>query len=248
MYKSFRKVGFMSLYPIFVDLTGRICLVAGLGAVGRRKVEGLIAAGPRLIRMVDPAPTRAEEQGLASQARAAGVELAREKRPFAPEDLDGCTLVFAATEDAQVNRAIAVLCGERNILCTVADDPNSSDFLLPAVWRQANIQAAVSTSGASPALAAHIRDELGIFLDGRYTVLAQLFEQLRPLLLELNLGAAENKALFHKLMEAGLPTALQVRDHARAAAILRNLLPTEIHAAVEPFLNTLAARPGRVVQ
>ena len=238
----------MSLYPIFVDLTGRICLVAGLGAVGRRKVEGLIAAGPKLIRLVDPASPHTDEQRLAAQARAAGVELERAKRPFAPEDLAGCTLAFAATGDKDINQSIAVLCQERSILCNVADAPNASGFMLPAVWQQANIQAAVSTSGASPALAAYIRDELAIFLDGRYTMLAQLLEYLRPLLLNLNLGAAENKMLFRKLMEAGLPTALQMRDHARAAAILRNLLPAKIHADIEPFLNTLAARPGRVIQ
>ncbi len=238
----------MSLYPVFLNLKDCVCLVAGFGAVGRRKAEGLIAAGPKLIRLVDPAPPHAEEQSLAVQARAAGVSLTRERRPFKPEDLEGCALAFAATGDREINQRIARLCRERGILCNAADDPDSSGFLVPAVWRQANIQAAISTSGASPALAAHIRDELAIFLDGRYTVLAQLLDHLRPPLLELNLGAEENKNLFRKLMDAGLPTALQVRDHIRAAAILRNLLPREIHAAIEPFLDTLAARPGRIIQ
>ena len=238
----------MSLYPAFIDLKDRVCLVAGLGPVGRRKVEGLLAAGPRLIRLVDPAPPSVHEQSLRIEAKAAGVSLERAQRPFAAQDIEGCALVFAATNDGAVNRQIALACKERNILCNVADAPEASGFLAPAVWRQANIQAAVSISGASPALAAHIRDELAIFLDGRYTVLAQLLDYLRPLLLGLSLGAEENKLLFRKLMEAGLPTALQVRDHARAAAILRNLLPAEIHADIEPFLNTLAARPGRVIQ
>lgn len=238
----------MSLYPVFINLKDCVCLVAGLGAVGRRKAEGLIASGPKLIRLVDPAPAQTEEQRLAAQARAAGVNLVREERSFAPEDLEDCVLAFAATGDREVNQYIARLCQKRNIMCNAADDPDISGFLVPAVWRQANIQAAISTSGASPALAAHIRDELAIFLDGRYTVLAQLLDHLRPLLLELNLGTEENKNLFRKLMDAGLPTALQVRDHARAAAILRNILPQEIHAAIEPFLSTLAARPGRIIQ
>ena len=238
----------MSLYPVFVDLKEHICLMVGLGAVGRRKVAGLIAAGPALIRLVDPAPPHTEEQRLASQARAAGVELLRAQRPFSPEDLDSCTLAFAATDDKAVNQQIVQLCRERTILCNAADDPDLSDFLLPAIWRQANIQVAVSTSGASPALAAHIRDELAIFLDGRYSVLGQLLEHLRPLLLGLNLGAEQNKELFRNLLDAGLPTALQVRDHARAAAILRSILPKEIHAGIEPFLDNLAARPGRIIQ
>ena len=97
-------------------------------------------------------------------------------------------------------------------------------------------------------LAAHIRDELGIFLDSRYTVLAQLLDHLRPLLQNLNLGAEQNRELFLNLMDAGLPTTLQVRDHARTAAILRRLLPEEIHAAIGPLLDTLAARPGRIIQ
>ena len=238
----------MSLYPVFIDLKGRTCLVAGLGAVGRRKFAGLIPAAPGLIRLTDPAPPHADERALAARARSAGVELLRLERPFAPEDVDGCTLVFAATSDRAMYLKISEICRSRDILCNVADDPDLSDFQVPAVWRQANIQAAVSTSGASPALAAHIRDELGIFLDSRYTVLAQLLDHLRPLLQNLNLGAEQNRELFHNLMDAGLPTALQVRDHARTAAILRRLLPEEIHAAIGPFLDTLAARPGRIIQ
>lgn len=238
----------MSLYPVFIDLKGRTCLVAGLGAVGRRKLAGLIPASPGLIRLVDPAPPHADELALAARASAVGVELLRLERPFAPEDADGCTLVFAATSDRAVNLKIAEVCSLRDILCNVADDPDLSGFQTPAVWRQANIQAAVSTSGASPALAAHIRDELGIFLDSRYTMLAQLLDHLRPLLQNLNLGAEQNRELFLNLMDAGLPTTLQVRDHARTAAILRRLLPEEIHAAIGPLLDTLAARPGRIIQ
>ena len=238
----------MSLYPVFIDLKGRTCLVAGLGAVGRRKLAGLIPAAPGLIRLVDPAPPHADEHALAARARAVGAELLRFERPFAPEDVDGCALVFAATGDRAVNLKIAELCRARGILCNVADDPDLSGFQAPAVWRQANIQAAVSTGGASPALAAYIRDELGIFLDSRYTVLAQLLEQLRPLLQNLNFGAEQNRELFLNLMDAGLPTALQVRDHARADAILRRLLPKEVHVAIGPFMDTLAARPERIMQ
>ena len=238
----------MSLYPVFIDLKGRACLVAGLGPVGRRKLAGLIPAAPRLIRLVDHAPPHADEHALAARARAAGVEVLRYERPFAPEDVDGCALVFAAAADREANLKIAELCHRRDILCNVADDPGVSGFQVPAGWRQANIQAAVSTSGASPALAAHIRDELGIFLDSRYTVLAQLLDHLRPLLQNLDFGAEQNRELFRSLMDAGLPTALQVRDHARSAAILRRLLPEEIHADIEPFLDTLAARPGRIIQ
>lgn len=244
----------MSLYPVFINLTGRTCLVAGLGAVGRRKAAGLIAAGPALLRLADPAPPHADEQKLIARASAVGVEVLRLQRPFAPEDVDSCALVFAATGDKAVNRHIAQLCLERGILCNVADDPELSVFQVPALWRQANIQAAVSTGGASPALAAHIRDELGIFLDGRYTVLAQLLEHLRPLLQgletdsERSRGAEQHRELFRNLMDAGLPTALQVHDQTRADAILRRLLPKEVHAAIEPFLKTLAARPERIVQ
>ena len=75
----------MSLYPIFVDLTDRICLVAGLGAVGRRKMEGLIAAGPKLIRLVDPTPPHTDEQRLAAHpADALAAVFERHGLPFAP--------------------------------------------------------------------------------------------------------------------------------------------------------------------
>ncbi len=238
----------MSLYPLFLDLSGHTCLVAGLGSVGRRKAASLIAAAPALIRLVDPGIPHPEEKQLFSQAKAAGVKLQREQRSFVLEDLNGCALVFAATSDPDINAHIAMVCKEQRILCNVADAPDAGNFLVPAAWQQANIQVAVSTAGASPSLAAHIRDELSIFLDGRYTLLAQLLDHLRPLFIEHGKGADWNKQLFRKLMDAGLPTSLQVRDHVRAAAILRSLLPPEVHAGIIPFLNTLAARPGRIIQ
>lgn len=238
----------MSLYPLFLELSGRICLVAGLGPVGRRKAASLIAARPALIRLVDPAKPHPEEKQLDSLAANAGVKLHRAERAFALADLNSCTLVFAATSAPEINRHIAELCTERGLLCNVADSPEDSGFLVPAAWKQANIQVAVSTSGASPALAAHIRDELSIFLDGRYTLLGQLLDHLRPLVAQSGRGADWNRQLFRKLLDAGLPAALQVRDHIRAAAILRSLLPPEVHAGIEPFLNTLAARPGRIIQ
>lgn len=238
----------MTLYPLFLDLTGCTCLVAGLGAVGRRKTAGLIAAGAAVIRMVDPSPLQASEKQLFSEASAAGVKLLREERAFSPEDLGDCALAFAATGDKTVNQKIAALCREQHIPCNVADNPDLSDFLVPAVWRQANIQVAVSTCGASPALAGHIRDELALFLDGRYSLLAQLLERLRPVLLGLGLNAEQNKDIFVKLMDAGLPTALHVRDHIRAEAILRKFLPKETHADIENFLRTLAAKPERIIQ
>lgn len=238
----------MAFYPLFLDLAGRACLVAGAGAVGRRKTAALIDASPKLIRLVDPAPPHEEEKRLAAKAHAANVTLLREERPFSPTDLDGCALAFAATGDKAVNRHIAALCRERDVLCNVADTPDLSDFLAPAAWRQANLQVAVSTCGASPALAGHIRDELAVFLDGRYSVLTQLLECLRPRLASLGFNAMQNKELFLKLMDAGLPTALQVRDHARAGAILYEFLPNETHADIETFLRTLTAGAGRILQ
>jgi precorrin-2 dehydrogenase/sirohydrochlorin ferrochelatase len=135
------------------DLTGKTCLVTGGGKVAGRKAAGLLEAGARVL-LVSPAVT----PGLASLA-AAG-RLRWEERTYRTGDQDGAVLVFAATGDARVNRQVAEDCRRLGVPVNVADAPDLCDFFLPAAVRRGRLTVAVSTAGASPALAARIRDRL----------------------------------------------------------------------------------------
>ena len=117
-----------NFYPLFLDLSGLHCLVAGLGGVGSRKLQGLLHCAPASILALDMEAPAAELRPLLEQPC-----VRFEQRPFRDEDLDGRQLVFAATGNAEVNRHIALLCRERHILCNCIDAPAEGSFIVPAV-------------------------------------------------------------------------------------------------------------------
>jgi precorrin-2 dehydrogenase / sirohydrochlorin ferrochelatase len=137
-------------YPIVLDLDGVAVLVVGGGTVALRKIQGLLAARAD-ITVVAPI--------VADAIRALPVRLTA--RAYEPGDLDGVRLVITAADDAAVNAAVAKLGG---ILVNSADDPVNCTFTLPAVARDGVVTVAVSTGGASPALASHLRGEIERFL------------------------------------------------------------------------------------
>jgi siroheme synthase-like protein len=149
-------------YPIFLDLEGVRVLVVGAGPVAARKVAGLAAAGA-MVRVVaiDVSP---------SLDRAAVAEL--RERAFAPADLDGVRLVVTATGRADVDAAVAAAATAAGVWVNAADQPADCSFILPAVARNGPLTVAVSTGGASPALARRLRDHAGVLLTDEVVALA----------------------------------------------------------------------------
>ena len=137
------------LYPMFVNVAGRRCVVVGGGGVAARKARGLLEHGAEVV-VVSP--------GVRPELEAAGVEILR--RPYETGDLEGAFLAFAATDSRGVNAAVSLEAEERGIPVNVADKPSEGDFALPATLRRGGLQVAVSTGGASPTLARRIKEEL----------------------------------------------------------------------------------------
>lgn len=159
----------MNGYPINLDLRGRLAVVVGGGAIGRRKVAGLLAAGAR-VRLIsrDPVPP---------DCWSAPIEL--HLRPFHPTDLDGAVLAFAATGDVEVDQSVLRAARERRIPVNLADRPELGDFTLPAVMRRGALQVAVSTGGAAPALAALVRDRIAAGVGQEWGPVVEIAARLR---------------------------------------------------------------------
>lgn len=163
----------MAYYPVCLEMRQRRCLVVGGGPVAERKVAGLLEAGARLT-VVGPSATGR----LRAWARAGRVRLLL--RDYAASDLGGHSIVFVATDDGRVNADVARDAREAGVLVNAADDPAHCDFILPAVLRRGALTVAVSTGGASPALARTVRDELDAYLDREdYTALARVAADAR---------------------------------------------------------------------
>ena len=141
------------LYPVFMDLDGRRCVVVGGGEVANRKARKLLQARADVV-VISPE--------IKPELESVAVEVHR--RPFEEGDLQCAFLAFAATDSREVNAAVAREADERGIPVNVADRPSEGSFAVPSVLRRGRMQVAVSTGGASPSLARSIKGELeGIF-------------------------------------------------------------------------------------
>ena len=225
----------MHYYPVFLELSGQSCLVVGAGAVGCRKIASLLECPIERLHVIDLAEPDTNLQVLLEDKRVSFT-----KRPFTPSDVEGCALVFAATSSRQTNDAVARACAERGILCNCTDAPKDSSFIVPALVEQGNIAIALSTGGASPALARKIREDLETGLGVLYTGISELLMRLRPLVLALHHETRQNTTLFRSIVDSPLSEALQRRDRQTCESLLGELLPIELHPYIMELLHDLA--------
>jgi siroheme synthase-like protein len=162
----------MAYYPIFLELTGRPCVVVGGGPVAQRKVDGLLGAGATVTVISSAVTPRLAALTAAGRIR----HVARDYRA---SDLDGQQLAFVATDDGQVNGEVAEDARARGVWVNAADDPANCAFILPSVLRRGALQVAVATGGASPALSRAIREELEGYFTEDYAALADLAAEVR---------------------------------------------------------------------
>ena len=141
------------MFPIFLKLDGRRCLVVGAGTVAEGKIRGLLAENAK-VRVVAP-----EAVSQIKSWAASGV-VQWEQRSFGPKDLDRVFLVVVATSSIEVNTQVFTQARSQGVLCNAVDDPERCDFYYPAVVKRGDLQIAISTNGRSPALAQRLRQEL----------------------------------------------------------------------------------------
>ena len=159
-------------YPVALDLRGRSCLVVGGGPVAERKVRGLLEAGAA-VTVVSPDLTPR------LRAWAAGQRCRHVARAYRSADVAGRVLVLAATDDARTTAQVYRDARRAGALVNAADDPERCDFLLPALLRRGRLTVAVSTGGASPALARSVRDELERLVPESYGALLEIVASVR---------------------------------------------------------------------
>ena len=162
----------MGFFPIYLEITGRRCLVIGGGAVAERKIANLLEAGAE-VTVISPDAS----ENVARWSRNNTIQL--EARCYQNGDLDGYELAFVATDDDRVNASVYQEGKSRGVWVNAADDPAHCDFILPSVLRRGDLTVAVSSGGQSPALARTIREELEIYFSREYEQLAQLAAETR---------------------------------------------------------------------
>jgi precorrin-2 dehydrogenase/sirohydrochlorin ferrochelatase len=205
-----------SLFPIFLKMTGKRCLVVGAGKVGEPKIAGLIGTGAQILVV-----TLEASESVLEWAAAGKIEL--KLRAFVPADLDDMFLAVVATASTAINELVYGEAQKRGVLCNVVDVPEICDFYYPAVVQRGDLQIAVSTAGHSPSLAQKLRQQLERqFGPGYADWLAELGET-RKLIRASALSAKKKSELLHSLasreaLEAAVAAEAAVEEEEQPAS------------------------------
>ncbi|NLE76656.1 MAG: bifunctional precorrin-2 dehydrogenase/sirohydrochlorin ferrochelatase, partial [Chloroflexi bacterium] len=193
------------VYPVMLRLAGQPCLVVGGGAVAARKAAGLLLCSAD-VTVVAPTlcASLADEVGRG--------EVRWRKGRFRPEDLEGMRLAVAATDDQPVNEAVAAEARRRGLWVNVVDQPALCDFVAPAVTRRGPITVAVSTGGASPALARELRRALEGVLGPEVEQLAVLLARFRGQVRERIPDVQRREAFWRRISAGPLLAMLRAGD------------------------------------
>jgi precorrin-2 dehydrogenase / sirohydrochlorin ferrochelatase len=181
-----------SMFPMFLKLAGRTCLVVGAGKVGEPKIAGLIESGARVRVIALDATATVREW---SQTGKIDLRL----RAFRTDDLDDVFLAVVATSSRALNEQIYNDAQARGILCNVVDVPDLCDFYYPSVVRRGDLQIAVSTAGQSPSLAQKIRQQLEKQYGPGYATWVSELGETRRLILASHLDQSRKLELLHSL-------------------------------------------------
>jgi precorrin-2 dehydrogenase / sirohydrochlorin ferrochelatase len=180
------------LFPAFLKLRGRRCLVVGAGLIAEEKIESLLHAGAR-IQVVAPTAT----ERVQSWAREKKIRW--QPRKFRSADLARAFIVIAATSSSALHAKIYKQARRRGVLCNSVDDPDNCDFYYGAVVRRGDLQIAISTAGHSPALAQRLRKKLEKDIGIEYERWVTTLGAARKRLLAKSISPARRKALLHGL-------------------------------------------------
>ena len=180
-------------YMACLDLRGRRCVVVGGGSVALEKARGLLECDARVVVVAPEVLAGLRDEPVSVRLRR-----------YRARDLDGAFLVVVATADEAVSRRVHADAEARGMLCNVADVPELCNFILPSVHRQDPIAVAVSTGGASPALAKRIRDDVASRVGPEHAALAERLRALRPWAKRRFATYAERRDFFERLVETSL--------------------------------------------
>lgn len=204
----------MDSLPLNFRLQGRRCLLVGGGDIAARKAELLLRAGAR-IRLVAPQILPA----LAERVQAQHGEL--RQRGWQHDDLDGCELVIAATDDEALNAAVSAAAQARQLPVNVVDAPDLCSVTFPAIVDRSPLLVSVSSNGAAPVLARQLRARLESLIPASTGRLAALMGQLRPEIKRLLPDVRRRRLLWEAILAGPVPDLVQRGQLAQATAAMR---------------------------
>ena len=211
-------------YIACLKLSGRRCVVVGGGTIGLEKVEGLLACDADVVLIAPEAVP--ELADLAAEG-----SIAWERREYATEDLERTFMVIASTDDTGVNIAVYDDAEHRAMLVNVVDVPPLCNFILPAIVRTGPLAIAISTAGASPALAKRMKAEVGELFGEEYARLAVMLNDARGWAKGTLPTYQDRKAFFEGIVNGNPDPVALLRDGRDAEVLSLIEAAQRVHAA-----------------
>jgi precorrin-2 dehydrogenase len=186
-------------YPIFLDLSGKKCLVTGEGYEVAGKVCKLVDSGAQ-VTYVNPGAEDSIRE-LAAQSR-----IVWKRREFHPDDLNDCFLVITDRDD---NGELFRLAEQRHVLCNAVDDPANCRFSFGSVHRQGDLTIAISTNGQAPAVAVRLRQKLQREIGPEYAALLAMLKVFRPVITKSIPGFSARRDLWYRIVDSSALSQLR---------------------------------------
>jgi uroporphyrin-III C-methyltransferase/precorrin-2 dehydrogenase/sirohydrochlorin ferrochelatase len=227
----------MEFLPIFLDVKGKPCLVAGGGEVAARKIGNLLRAGAR-VSVVSPELTEA------LRARAADGDFVHQARMLDDGDIREVQLVIAATDDPDVNRRIARLAKNKGIPVNVVDQPEECSFLMPSVIDRSPVVVAISTSSASPVLARLLRARLESMIPAGYGRLGALCGRYRDAVKARFANPNDRRRFWDRVLQGGVAERVFSGNMEEVDAAMERELAAATSSAEMGEVYLVGAGPG----
>ena len=198
----------MALFPAFLKMAGRRCLVVGAGPIAEEKIESLLHTDAKITVVAPDATARVQAWARARKIR-------WQRRKFRATDLSGAFIVIAATSNSKLHATIFRKARRLGVLCNSVDDPANCDFYYGSVVRRGELQIAISTAGHSPALAQRLRKKLEKDIGTEYERFVTALGAARKRLFAKSISPLRRKALLHELASE---IAFEKFQHKRRAS------------------------------
>jgi siroheme synthase-like protein len=204
-------------YPVYLNLKGKRVVVIGGSEVAERKIESLLDSGASVL-VISPEVTAR----IASLSEQKQIEI--RNRRYVQGDCSGAVLIFSATGDPEISRAVYQEATALGVFINTADQPEQCSFIMPAVIRRGNISVAISTNGTSPALAARLRQKVSGVIGPEYARLAELLSRIRPEIRRKVRGEEQRKALHYRIIDSDIISLLKQDDSTPAEELLKEIV------------------------
>jgi precorrin-2 dehydrogenase / sirohydrochlorin ferrochelatase len=192
----------MSYYPIWLDLKGKSCVVVGGGQIAERKIIALLEAEAD-VTVISPLVTPVITEWI-EKGQVKGI-----LKGYGSQYSTNAFLVIAATNLTDINEQVYADANARGQLVNRVDSPEHGNFIMPAVIRRGKLSLAISTSGASPALAAEIRQKLGNEYGKEYESYVDFLGELRLLVQEQVDDSQQRKRILKEVLEMDILTSIR---------------------------------------